>query len=70
MGQLESMQHQPYPTTTPASFNNQPKQNRTLSIEHEGILKSRSVPFRDGLQYSEIPLIFMEKYDATLENLL
>jgi serine/threonine protein kinase len=47
----------------------QPISKFTL-IEHEGLLKLRTVPFRNSMQVSTSPCLFMEKADISLASLL
>lgn len=39
-------------------------------IEHEGLLRLRTVPFKNSVQVSTSPCLFMEKADITLAGLL
>ena len=39
-------------------------------IDHEGILKFRSVPFRGSTQVSTTPALFLENADYTLKGIL
>jgi hypothetical protein len=67
MGQQLSFAHNEHLSRAIISEN---LQKNTKGIEHEGILRFRSMPFRGSTQIAKSPALFLENADYTLEDIL